>query len=102
MKTGIELIAQERAEQIEKHGYTLESDLKYKTGELKLLAEYLMKGPDDAEADSLREWLTGNDRFTEAFISKLDSKKRVEKLTIAGAFIAAQIDRIIAYETLNK
>lgn len=99
--TGLELIIKERAEQIGKHGYTLESDLKYKHGELKIIAEYLIKGPNDAEADNIREWLTSNNRFTEAFISKLDGKTRIEKLAIAGAFIAAHIDLINNHENIN-
>lgn len=96
--TGLELITKERTEQIEKHGYTIEDDLQYDGQELIILIEFLLKGPTDAEADELRECLVGGNHngvtFTEAFITKLEGKSRIEKLTIAGALLAAEIDRL--------
>jgi len=49
MKTGIELITQERSEQINKHGFTTKRDMKYDNGELIILVEFLIKNDDDAE-----------------------------------------------------
>lgn len=97
MKTGIELIEQERAEQRIKHSFSVESDQKYKNGELILLIEFLLKSNNDAEKDNLREVLldgTAGCVFEQAFLDKLDSKTNTEKLAIAGAFLAAEIDRI--------
>jgi len=94
MKTGIELIAQERSEQINKHGFTVESD-KFNNGdhELILLIEYLLKDDSDAEKDNLKEYFEGCN-YDMSYINKFDTKTRLERLTIAGALIAAEIDRI--------
>ena len=59
--TGIELIAQERAEQIEKHGYSIGHDELHKSGALAKVAATLavyhtdatVRCPDD-------EWGSGN------------------------------------------
>jgi hypothetical protein len=95
--TGIDLIVKEREEQLGKHGYTLENDKKYNMHEMLVLIEFLLKDPNDAEADELKVWLTTGHsgiKFTEAFIAKLEGKSRVEKYAIAGAFVAAEIDRL--------
>lgn len=43
MKSGIELIAEERQEQIKKHGWNAEHDHLHEDGELKLAAMYALK-----------------------------------------------------------
>ena len=94
MKTGIELIAIERAEQINKHGYTPESDKHdYEQHELILLVEYLLKDDNDAERDNIREYLIAT-CFPEWLLNKFDSKSKIQRLTVAGALIAAEIDRL--------
>lgn len=92
--TGIELITKERQEQIENHGFTVESDVKkYPNGSMHLqwAAEGAMKGnvgtfpynwPDD-------------------LCNKIADKPRIERLAIAGALIAAEIDRLQAIESTN-
>lgn len=84
MKTGIELITEERAEQIQKHGFDANRDDNYTIEELKDVATYL---------------LTGEARFyphtwSKEWKDKFDKKTRIEKLAIAGALLAAEIDRL--------
>lgn len=84
MKTGVELIAQERNEQITKHGRTLEQDA-YNN------KDYQLSGA----AVSL---ITGN-RMTPfewdaRIFNKMMDKCYLDRLIIAGALIAAEIDRI--------
>lgn len=97
MKTGIELIAQERQEQIEKHGRTVEEDVRFNTkGQLSVAAGILSQRyiPDrlnliPKDWDSLI-WL------------KMLRKQYKERLIIAGALIAAEIDRLISIESENQ
>jgi len=84
MKTGIELIAIERKEQIEKHGRTPERDV----------AENV-KGQLIEATIALLE--TDGDLFPEswsgAICEKMLMKPYINRLIIAGALIAAEIDR---------
>lgn len=88
METGIQLIARERQEQIEKHGFSIERDLSYKSQELKYAAMYLLCGMSSFFP---RTWAA---KFQFAF----DRKTELEKLVVAGALIAAEIDRINGLE----
>lgn len=95
MKTGIELIAHERLEQIEKHGFTTETDkTDNNEGELNLLIKYLLLSDNDAEKDNLKEYFVESGCYNMSYIAKFDTKTIIEKLTIAGALIAAEIDRL--------
>lgn len=86
MKTGIELIAIERQEQIEKHGRTIYHDTKINSnGELKQVARYLLG--IGTEQEYPRNW-------SKDFQFAVDRKSQKEKLIIAGALIAAELDRI--------
>jgi len=88
MKTGIELIAQERKEQIEKHGRTIFSDTDVNRSEqLRLGAIRLIVDSYD------RECLNPNDWNIKAW-QKMAAKDYKERLIIAGALIAAEIDRL--------
>lgn len=84
MKTGIELIAEERQEQIEKHGWTAEHDSDHIDGDLKDAALFAL-------TKSIKYHQLGFDRFEK----KVRRKLYKERLIIAGALIAAEIDRII-------
>jgi len=92
MKTGIELIAQERAEQIEKHGRTVEKDViengfnQLKSSAIMLLNGYLLQ---DEENYTPFNW-------DEEIWQHMLSKPIKERLIIAGALIAAEIDRLQA------
>jgi len=85
-KTGIELIAEERREMIEKHGWDLSNDISYKDEQLLKAALFCI--------DQKRfEWPFG---WIIRFRMKILLKTRVDQLKVAGAFIAAEIDRLQA------
>lgn len=86
MKTGIELIAQERQEQIEKHGFTVDSDIQYEAQELLWAAQYCLTG-------FIAHWPSG---WSIQLRDKIAGKSQVERLAVSGAFIAAHIDLINA------
>ncbi|HEY0108020.1 MAG TPA: hypothetical protein VGB67_00245 [Fibrella sp.] len=85
---GVDLIAIERDEQINKHGFK-ETDAEYKDGQLASAAAY---------AISLHHgyWPKGWD---DHFKDKIANKSRKERMIVAGAFCAAEIDRLLALET---
>lgn len=101
MKTGIELIAIERQEQIEKHGYTVMQDVannSLPTGPFKML-------PFKIAVGNLMGIIGGvpyPENWSEEAIEKMKAKTEIEKLVIAGAFIAAEIDRLTAIESPLK
>ena len=91
MKSGIELITEERKRQIEVEGWTAEHDSKHVCGEL----------TDAAVCYAIRRyWRTRYDSFLKA-LWPWDSKywkptqdDRIKELAKAGALIAAEIDRL--------
>lgn len=91
--TGIELIAKERQEQIEKHGFDVSEDEYYKQGELICAAVFCLLEQTIYYPTSWQDW----------FLKKMKAKKKrlskkefdIEKLKIAGALIAAEIDRLL-------
>ena len=95
MKTGIEIIAQERQEQIEKHHYSLEVDKEYNNHYQLSQAAGLLTWLDeedfghDVDACCPTEWDPARWR-------KMMEKTYLERLAIAGALCAAEIDRINA------
>jgi hypothetical protein len=93
-KTGLELIALERIEQIEKHGRTLEIDRRVNpNGELCWAASLLLVTEDQESpmdilgATVLKGW-------DQVILAKMAAKPYKERLIIAGALIAAEIDRL--------
>lgn len=90
MKTGIELIAAERQEQIQKHGFTKERDAQYVNDELVDAAMQYLGGdliscwPESWD----KKWYKPNDPNW--------TGSRVDELKRAGALIAAEIDRLQA------
>ena len=90
---GIELIAKERQEQVEKHGITVESDVEINSqGELAQVASLLAYKPFMYAQDN-DDIPDGWDR--EVFLH-MYNKNDIERLSIAGALIAAEIDRLQA------
>lgn len=84
--TGIELIAKERQEQIIKHGRTVKYDsTENRDGELQIGARALLGGWNVCEFP--RAWNL-------KICKRMYNKNRIEKLIIAGALIAAEIDRL--------
>lgn len=83
LKTGGELIMEERERQVLEHSHFIASDaIKYRSGELVQLALALIHNniefaPADFDRDQVKRWL---------------DLEATERLILAGAFIAAQID----------
>ena len=90
--TGIELIAQERAEQLEKHGWTSEHDAKHDSGALAVVAATLAVMHTDSKVTD-PEAKHGSDNNPWGLEAKLKTDA-IHSLQIAGALIAAEIDRI--------
>lgn len=83
--TGAQLIANERQEQIDKHGRTVIKDVSSNSkGEL-LMAAVKMTGKVIG--------IPWPEHWDKAICQKMDDKTEDEKLVIAGAMIAAEIDR---------
>lgn len=92
MKTGIELIAEERQEQINKHGWTLEHDKDHDHGELAIVAATLAVMNTDAIVEEpLEELGSGNNPWG---LEERLKNDRIHCLKVAGALIAAEIDRL--------
>jgi len=86
MKSGIELIAEERQEQIEKHGFSVEDDAEY------YQKNELIKAALFCIDNSVFEWpFYWQEKFRDKILNKRD---QIERLKIAGALIAAEIDRL--------
>ena len=111
MKTGIELITIERMEQIGKHGWTLGHDKKHDDGSL-------IRAAISCAADTV---VYEKDRYANAIQftvvkenkwqlplkyngnvllnnCEASEEERIHQLKVAGALIAAEIDRIQAIE----
>lgn len=88
MKTGIELIAQERKEQLEKHGRTVERDVDENAlQQLPVAAMLLIEGGIKIEMMCPSEW-------DDEIWLKMARKSYKDRLIIAGALLAAEIDRL--------
>ncbi len=84
--TGIEEITEERFEQINKHGFDVSNDQYYSKGELMQAAKFCL--------DPLNEsWPNGWD---EHYKLKIQKKSLIQRIRVAGAFYAAEIDRLKA------
>jgi len=85
MEKGIHLIAVERQEQIKKHGHSIKEDAEQNNkGQLINGALSLLTSRNDLMPKS----------WTPEAVKKIQKKSEIEKLIIAGAFIAAEIDRL--------
>lgn len=93
MKTGIELIAEERQEQIEKHGFDLHDDAEfYDEGELVEAAKYALTLDKNYYPTGWEFWW--HDKMMDKQKRLSEQEFWIERLKIAGALIAAEIDRI--------
>lgn len=82
-KTGVQLIAEERQEQIEKHGYYISTDAQFhREGEL-IKAALFAINPWQFE------WPF---HWNKQGRDKVLGKSKIDRLKVAGAFIAAEID----------
>lgn len=109
MKTGIELIAEERLRQVEAEGWTHEHDDQHEDGALALVAAlyatpiplYTLSIDDDRDNErKSHRGLTveANDPWPAEWTSAFDKRQkynRLRQLVVAGALIAAEIDRLM-------
>lgn len=97
MKSGVELISEERKEQINKHGFTKDHDFNVeKNGGLADAAIYLLlnySGYEDPDKFFPEKW-------EKSWKDKFDNKGDIDSLRVAGALIAAEIDRL-QYQQAN-
>jgi len=95
MKTGIEQIADERQKQIDKHGFTgkhhAEHPEWYDNYQLQFAATTLMmhEFEEQLDIDALLP-----DGWDKEWFADLNNRSREKRLIIAGALIAAEIDRL--------
>jgi hypothetical protein len=89
-KTGIELIAIERKEQIEKHGRTIERDVRENQANQLPLGALMLLSSDYEEGIDPASYPDGWDK---GICEKMLAKDYIDRLVIAGALIAAEIDR---------
>ena len=95
LKTGVELIALERQRQVDIEGWSKEHDQEHNCGQLSDAAVcYAMRG---YWKKRLSTWVGVIWPFDAAWY-KPSPEDRVKELVKAGALIAAEIDRIQAYE----
>lgn len=93
MKTGVELISDERQEQIQKHGFAVVKDAEfYQQGELLEGAKYALTLEREYYPASWDFWFHDKLIAKEARMS--EQEFWIERLKIAGALIAAELDRI--------
>lgn len=78
------LIGEERMEQLTKHGFTLDTDREYNQGELIAAMRFCLTLKDEV-------WPAG---FSETIRENIKTKNKIQRLTIAGALIAAEMDRL--------
>ena len=102
METGIELIAKERLEQIVKHGHTPEDDAINNTeGQFNVAVFALISDGGEegmTDQDFMHFLPKGWDKAKWLYLCR---KSRKERLAIAGALLAAELDRMMTTQ-LNK
>lgn len=92
MSVGTNAIFQERIKQIQKHGYTIDSDKQYNDKELLKVATMLLTG----DLKHYPSWMPVD------FCERLMKHSERERYIIAGALIAAHIDLETEEEKLNN
>ncbi len=94
MKTGIELITQERKEQIEKHGRTIQEDTEMNRDYQLVIAAGVLTEFIDNETSLVTADDTCPKGWDYKIWQKMWDKSFKKRLIIAGALIAAEIDRL--------
>lgn len=96
--TGIERIAAERKRQIEREGWTPEHDAVHTAGQLSIAAACyaVNKLPEGDQIEVYSPYVTGDAFPWEDGWDKREQHDRLRSLEIAGALIAAEIDRMTA------
>jgi hypothetical protein len=91
MKTGLELITEERVKQIAKYNHTAFNDQCYKNKELLRAALAYLKTAIGSEETLTESWPMEDWPWD---ISYFKDEGYIENLKKAGAFIAAELDRV--------
>jgi hypothetical protein len=95
MKTGIEIITEERQRQIEKEGWTPEHDDEYVNDELSSAAACYATRMDKREYKNPFDFVPTPKAWPwEELCWKPTPEDRIKELAKAGALIAAEIDRL--------
>lgn len=94
MKTGIELIAEERQRQIDEEGWTPEHDKQWKDGELCKAAVCFIESPHWMDMGMSSDAYPAKWPFDTSWW-KPTPQDRIRELQKAGALIAAEIDRLL-------
>ena len=100
MKTGVELIKQERKRQIKKEGFDADNDDQYQTEELSQAAScYALPGDDRIyNGDVPENWPWNKEWWKPAKCEfghdENYKEERIKELAKAGALVAAEIDRL--------
>ena len=93
--TGVELIAAERERQVGEEGWTPKHDDSHTYGDLAVVAATLAVHGTDASVEDSHGWRGTKDaRFGLPWGLWKHREDRTRLLTIAGALIAAEIDRL--------
>jgi len=111
MKTGIELITEERKRQIEKEGWTPEHDAEHVNDELAIAAACYAAPSNLLKYKPDGFFGVGNFRVPEFWpwsdewykpAADLKKESRIRELQKAGALIAAEIDRVLLEEKMKE
>jgi hypothetical protein len=96
MKTGVQLIAEERARQISEEGWTPEHDDRHRRRQLAIAAESYLATHTNPDVCAPRRPQLARACFNWPWSTKWwkPSADPVRNLTKAGALIAAEIDRL--------
>ncbi|MBK8609124.1 MAG: hypothetical protein IPL84_04055 [Chitinophagaceae bacterium] len=90
--TGIELIAEERKEQLEKHSRTITEDVLFnRNGELV-----------EGALATIFTVYNFPPSWDKDICEKIRKKPRFQRLIIAGAFLAAELDRLLELGEMKK
>jgi hypothetical protein len=99
MKTGVELIAEERQRQVKEEGYTPEHDSLHDGGEIALSAACYAAYPLEIFKKLEYDMQVHFKQLIPFDQYKIDeSKSEIRRMIIAGALIAAEIDRLQAID----
>jgi hypothetical protein len=101
MKTGIELITQERYEQLTKHNRSIQQDVIYNSSFEKPLTKAASALTVEV-GNRLATAAMKPENWDQEMWDKMMGKPYKERLIIAGALIAAEIDRVQAIEPLAE
>lgn len=96
-KTGIELITEERQEQIQKHNRSIEKGIEQNDNDQLSIGAYMLLAVDYEEGIDPESYPDGWDKD---ICDHMISKPYKDRLIIAGALIAAEIDRLQSKDIL--